>query len=215
MVVAMLVATSAAADPLPVSYRVTTKSFKSLTATDQLSFDVYTDAACQSLLHSETRAAGDAALRFESTHDRAVRKGPNVQQGILITTILDAPAPTVLPYLRVSGGTLAGQPNDCQLQGGVAILGPSGQTGPVGRGGGPVGTAGAQGPRGPNGPTGPTGPRGPTGQTGAFGTAGASGPKGPTGATGATGPRGPTGPFGVAGPGGPRGPTGPTGPTGL
>jgi len=45
-----LLATSAAADPISLSYTVGAKSFKSVTSTDMLDFALYDDAACTNLL---------------------------------------------------------------------------------------------------------------------------------------------------------------------
>lgn len=209
--IALVSGAPAGADPLPVSYRVTPKSFKGLAATDVLTFELYSDAACQSPLASTARTAGDPSIRFEKTADLAVPKGPKVEQGILILTVLDASTPTALPYLRVVGGTLVGQPSDCQLQsaGGIALTGPTGPTGPTGIGGGPRGPTG---PAGAFGPFGATGPAGAPGATGFAGFAGPTGPRGPTGPIGATGPAGAAGSAGPAGPTGPTGPTGPAGP---
>src|SRR5262245_9678848 len=60
-----LVATSANADPVNVEYFVVRNTFSTQThGTDVLTFDLFSDAACTTLIDTENLFANDAMLRY-------------------------------------------------------------------------------------------------------------------------------------------------------
>lgn len=185
-------AQDADADAIRVSYTVDRKSFKSLTAADVLTFELYSDSDCTSLLHSEDLFAGDAQITYAKVKGQKVKQGPQPVKGVQLEATVD-PAPLAsTPYVRVVGAALAGLPGDCQLQ-----VDSGGLPGPPG----PAGAEGATGPVGPAGATGPAGADGSDGADGATGPVGPAGATGPPGADGSDGADGATGPQGPAGPG--------------
>src|SRR5262249_40144214 len=212
---AVLVGGAAAAEPISIEYFVQQKAFKNAKATDQLSFELFSDDKCTTSIAAVPLFVGDTMTQYyvDSTQRRKV--GAKRPRAGRIRAVIDGPPTVTAPYLKVTGPNVVPVGDACQLQAGSPVSG-SGPTGPAGADGatglqGPAGAAGAAGPQGPTGPAGPVGADGATGPQGPAGAAGATGPAGPTGpagANGATGLQGPAGATGATGPAGPQGPAG-------
>lgn len=208
LVLLALLAGNAAAENVAVEYLVDKKSFKKVRVESVLTFELYSDASCTDLLHSEDLFAGDTTIVYEKVKQLKVKGGSKPPKGVSIGAVLDAPVLATTPYLHLVADQVVGVPSECQLQANSALAGPAGPDGPQGDPGpqGPAGTDGADGPAGPAGADGPAGPAGadgadgPAGPAGADGADGADGPAGPAGADGADGAVGPQGPQGDPGP---------------
>ena len=213
---ALLVGGAAKAEPIHVEYLVDQKAFKKgATATDTLSFDLYSDDQCTAPIGSTQYFVGDASINYFVDKRHKVKGGIALPKAVRILAVIDGPVSDAAPYLKVEGPGIAAIGEECQIQPGDAVAG-SGPSGPQGEAGpegpqGPAGADGAQGPQGLaglDGAQGEAGPQGPAGADGAQGPAGADGAQGPAGADGAQGPQGEAGPQGPAGADGAQGPAG-------
>ncbi|MGH7289031.1 MAG: hypothetical protein ACREI8_13535 [Myxococcota bacterium] len=191
MLVALLVGTAAAAEPVVVEYFVDRKAFKAFTATDVLAFELYEDESCSAAIGTYPLFGGDEYAHFFVDKRHRVLGAGRVATAVRIHAVLDAPVLGHAPYLRVTGPGIKPIGDECQLQAGSPVSG-SGPSGPAGADGAP-GEAGPQGPAGADGAPGAEGPMGPQGAEGLQGPAGADG------APGAEGPMGPQGPAGADG----------------
>src|SRR5215510_14309643 len=197
---AVLVGGAAAAEPISIEYFVQQKAFKNAKATDQLSFELFSDDKCTTSIAAVPLFVGDTMTQYYVDRTQRVKGGARRPKAVRIRAVIDGPTMATAPYLKVTGPNVVPVGDACQLQAGSPVSG-SGPTGPAGADGatGLQGPAGADGAAGAAGADGATGPQGPAGAAGATGPAG---PAGPAGADGATGPQGPAGAAGAAGPAG-------------
>jgi len=117
----VLVATAATADPIALLYAADAKSFKSVTASDMLDFQVYDDAGCTNLVSTTSVSAADPSLTFAKTKGVRVKKGPKPAKSVQVSAVVDPGTFPGTPYLAVtiSGATpLVGVPTSCQVQAG-------------------------------------------------------------------------------------------------
>jgi hypothetical protein len=206
------------AEPIEVHYLIQKQGFKKETRADSvLTFDLYEDPACATLIHSEDLFAGDSFITYQKFKPQRVKGADKPPQGVLLFAVLDPPALTGVPYVVMTGAGIVPEGDSCQVQLGVGGGGPAGPAGVDGLDGatGPAGPAGADGADGATGPAGADGADGATGPAGADGADGATGPAGADGADGATGPAGADGADGATGPAGADGADGATGPAGA
>src|SRR5258705_39286 len=210
---ALLVGGAAAAEPISIEYFVQQKAFKNARATDQLSFELFSDDQCTTSIAFVPLFVGDTMTQYYVDKTQRVKGGARRPKAVRIRAVIDGPTTVTAPYLKVTGPAVVPVGDACQLQAGSPVSG-SGPTGPGGADGavGPYGAEGAEGATGAAGPTGPGGADGATGPQGPAGADGATGPAGPAGADGATGPQGPAGADGATGSAGPAGADGATGP---
>lgn len=195
-----LFASSVSAVEVAVKYDVEAKAFKQgAVPGDTVVFDLYSDPACSSALHSEMLVVGEPNLLIEKLKLQKLKGGGKVPTPVRLRTSLDPASVADALFLKVTGtGIVPANADECQpqlvagtgAQGPPGPPGPPGDTGPIGPQGppgptGPQGPQGIQGPTGNEGPRGPTGPTGPVGQIGAQGPQGVPGPKGDTGSVGA------------------------------
>lgn len=113
------------------------KAFKGMRAESMLTFELYSDPACTTLLHVESLFAGDPLVRFEKAKAQKLKGGSKPLKGVRMYAVLDPPPLVGTPYLRVTGDGVASVGDACQLQA------------ESGGGGGPAGPTGPQGPTGP------------------------------------------------------------------
>jgi hypothetical protein len=220
---------AASAEPFEARYRIDREVWnKRARAEQQLTFELFSDAACTQSAHVASLFAADPDVSVSALRILELRGAPRPSRTADLRAILDTPALPAPLYLRVTGVPVVAQAPECQIQV-AAVTGPTGPpgsggadgatgaTGPTGADGatGPMGAAGSIGDVGPTGPTGIAGASGPTGSTGATGATGASGATGATGAAGSTGPAGAVGATGTTGPIGSNGLPGSTGATGA
>ena len=78
---------------LPVTYLVEAKPFKkNVTAGDQLTFELYSDPNCQTLVHSEQVTAGSPELIVEKVNTQRVKgQRPRPPKGMRLLATLTAP----------------------------------------------------------------------------------------------------------------------------
>ena len=184
----LLASGPAGALELGVKYDVDLKTFKSDAPNGTaLTFDLYSDPDCTSLLHSEIIVTGAPTLMVEKLKLQTVKGASKPDKTARLRTTLETPTIADQAFLEVVGpGVSPSEGDACQPQ---IVAG--------------------------NGPQGPPGMDGADGQDGTDGQDGADGPPGPAGATGPQGPAGPAGPAGPQGPPGPQGEEGPQGPPGV
>ena len=173
---ALLVGGAAAAEPISVEYFVQQKAFKNATATDQLSFELFSDDQCTTSIAAVPLFVGDTMTQYYVDKTPRVKGGAKRPKAVRIRAVIDGPTTVTAPYLKVTGPAVVPVGDACQLQAGSPVSG----SGPTGS----AGTDGATGPQGPAGADGATGPAGPQGPAGADG---ATGPAGPAGADGTSG----------------------------
>lgn len=115
----MLVAAAspAAAAKLPVHYRVDFKEYKKIDAGAALDFDIYSDAACTNLVHSETLLAGDPGLRQEKILSQKVKgQSPKPPLEMQLKVTLDLTSAVSSAFLQVSGSGVVPTGAACQAQ---------------------------------------------------------------------------------------------------
>src|SRR5215470_10894698 len=176
---ALLVGGAAAAEPISIEYFVQQKAFKSATATDQLSFELFSDDQCTTSIVAVPLFVGDTMTQYYVDKTQHVKGGAKQTKAVRIRAVIDGPTTATAPYLKVTGPNVVPVGDACQLQAGSPVAG-SGPTGPAG-------ADGATGPQGPAGADGATGPQGPPGADGADGADGPAGPQGPQGDPGPVG----------------------------
>jgi hypothetical protein len=203
-------AASAGAEPIAVEYYAIRIPFKQgTTGTDILTFELFEDSGCTTLLDSESLFANDSMLKFYVDKAQRLKGGAKLPKAVRVRAVVDAPFMASAPYLRVTGQGIEPVGSDCQLQasGPVTAIGPTGPQGDPG----PQGNPGADGADGADGAAGAQGPQGDPGADGADGAPGAQGDPGSAGAQGAAGPQGPQGDPGADGADGAQGAPGNTG----
>ena len=213
----IVVAGSAAAEPIAVEYVARRGSIKKVTtSSDMLQFDLYSDSACTNLIDSEMLSAGDALVSLYVDKPQRLNGSDPLPKAVRIHAVIDAPTTTTAPYLLVTGPGIEPVGSACQIQasGPFAALGPQGDPGPQGVQGDP-GPQGVQGDPGPQGVQGDPGPQGVQGDPGPQGVQGDPGPQGVQGDPGPQGVQGDPGPQGVQGDPGPQGVQGDPGPQGA
>ena len=213
----IVVAGSAAAEPIAVEYVARRGSIKKVTtSSDMLQFDLYSDSACTNLIDSEMLSADDALVSLYVDKPQRLNGSDPLPKAVRIHAVIDAPTTTTAPYLLVTGPGIEPVGSACQIQasGPFAALGPQGDPGPQGMQGDP-GPQGVQGDPGPQGVQGDPGPQGVQGDPGPQGAQGDPGPQGVQGDPGPQGAQGDPGPQGVQGDPGPQGAQGDPGPQGV
>src|SRR5215470_2347179 len=173
---ALLVGGAAAAEPISIEYFVQQKAFKNAKATDQLSFELFSDDKCTTSIGAVPLFVGDTMTQYYVDRTQRVKGGAKRPKAVRIRAVIDGPTTVTAPYLKVTGPNVVPVGDACQLQAGSPVSG-SGPTGPAGADGatglqGPAGAEGATGPQGPAGAAGATGPAGPAGPAGAIGFTG-------------------------------------------
>ena len=164
-------AAGAAADPVGVRYRIERAEWeRSARADANLSFELFSDAACTESVHAASVAAGDESVAVRAVKAFATKQAPKPPQTLELTALLEAPPLAAPLYATVTGAGVTAVTPACQpqLPAATAATGVTGAIGPIGA----AGTSGAQGA---------------TGATGAVGGTGSVGATGPVGAAGATG----------------------------
>lgn len=174
-----LAAARAHAVDLTVQYLAEQHALKSgAPAGTQLAFELYSDAACTTLVHTELVNVENVAA-IERLRLFKASGATAAPRAVRLNHTLTGVAFSAQYYLSIAGPGIVARGGTCQ----------------------PQATSIASGLPGPQGPAGPTGPPGPIGATGATGATGAQGPIGPAG------PQGPQGPQGIQGPAGTNGTT--------
>jgi len=153
----LLLATRAAADPVPVQYAIDHRSFRAGSAADQtLTLTLYDDAACAHEVAESVRTMGDASLIWQRTnHVLLGPRGTKHRRLMVLHTNVDLPVPASPLYLQITADAIDPIGGACQLQGAQALSIA-----------GPPGAIGATGATGGTGDLGPTGAQGPTGGSG-------------------------------------------------
>src|SRR5512144_2736755 len=131
----VLVAASAAAEPIAVEYFALRSAFKKgTTSTDVLQFDLYSDSSCTTLIDSESLFASDALISVYIDKQQKIKGGAPLPKAVRIQGVIDGPTTSTAPYLRVTGPGIQPVGGECQLQasGPVAALGPQGPQGDPG-----------------------------------------------------------------------------------
>ena len=141
--ITVLASGAASALDLPVSYNVDARAMKrAAVAGNTLTFEVYEDSDCTSLIHSESIDVAAVQILLEELKTMRVKGGPKQAKIARLNVTLLGVTPGSASFLRVSGeGIVAGEV--CKAQN--------------------AGIPGMPGPEGPEGPTGPQGEQGPAG----------------------------------------------------
>jgi hypothetical protein len=174
---AALHAAGAAADPIGVRYRIERSEWERAARADaMLSFELFSDAACEQSVHAASVAAGDDGVAVQAVKSVATKGAPRPAQTLELRATLDAPPLAAPLFAAVTGDGVTPVTPACQPQIAAAGAAPgaTGATGAAGAGGaaGAQGALGNAGAAGATGQVGTTGPVGPTGATGAFHAAG-------------------------------------------
>jgi hypothetical protein len=125
---ALVLAAARASGVAPIEYRVDGKIFKATRAETELTFSVFSDAACTMLVDVTPLVAGD--LSFERPKTVVAKGAGKPPKLIVLRTNLDTEA-TGAFYLTVTGDGIAPVGDACQPQAGGAP-GPTGPQGPPG-----------------------------------------------------------------------------------
>jgi hypothetical protein len=107
-----------AAAELPVSYLVEAKPFKkNVSAGDQLTFELYSDPNCETLVHSEQVTAGSPELIVEKVITQKVKgQSPAPPKGMRLSTTLTTPDVGQQVFVQVIGDGITPVGNGCQAQ---------------------------------------------------------------------------------------------------
>ncbi len=141
---ALAVAQAAVAEDFGVTYTIDGKVFKKEARIEHiLTFDLFGDSNCTTLLHTDTLLVGDEDLVIEEVRRLKVRRAKRPPKTARLRTNLDVVSPVAPLYLRVIGQPVVALGGDCQIQMSAVT--------------GPQGVQGVPGPEGSAGPTGPAG----------------------------------------------------------
>jgi hypothetical protein len=187
---ALAVARAAVAEDFGVAYTIDGKVFKKEARIEHiLTFELFGDSTCTTLLYTDTLLAGDEDLVIEEVRRLKVRRATRPPRTARLRTNLDVASPVAPLYLRVIGQPVVALGGDCQVQM-SAVTGPQGVQGEPGA----DGLDGEPGADGLDGEPGADGLNGVNGLDGANGADGADGANGTNGVDGEPGPAGPPGP---------------------
>ena len=116
LIVGLVWVQPAAAEDMSSSYLVDMKVMKKGTYTDSLlTFELYGDYDCNTLLYIEDIPAGDGTLVFERLKLSKVKNGPMAPKPVRIRAVLDAPLLAPPVYLLVRGEGINPVISDCQM----------------------------------------------------------------------------------------------------
>ncbi len=105
----------AAAIDLPVVYSIDGKQIKAATADTLVTFDLYSDAACTALIHTETMALADVG-GIEKVILKKVKNGPKLPKILRLNAVLAGVSPGSAHYLVVTGTGIVAVGDACQVQ---------------------------------------------------------------------------------------------------
>lgn len=140
---------SVGASQLPVTYLVQEHALKKVVAATNLSFDLYSDAGCGTLVHSQLVPVEQVAMvsRLKLLTPKGAAKAPRTDE---LRHTLEVESVSAPLYLRVTGPGVVSAGPACQVQ--ISAVGGSQ---------GLQGEPGAQGPTGLKGDEGEPGNQGP------------------------------------------------------
>jgi hypothetical protein len=111
-----LIGPAAGAD-VRVDYQVNQKTFKKgATSVDMLTFALYDDDACTSLIYQTDIAAGDAAVSYDLPKLGKVKNGAKPAKVTVISTVLSPGAVSGPLYAMVTGAGVTAIGGSCQVQ---------------------------------------------------------------------------------------------------
>lgn len=100
----------------PVSYLVEAKALSTLVSGDSLTFELYSDAACSTLVHSESVMAGTDALIVEQIRQKKLKdQDPKPIKAIRLLTVLSPATVADQFYLVVTGTGVTPVGTSCQV----------------------------------------------------------------------------------------------------
>src|SRR5262245_4763161 len=128
----LLLGAAAAADVVDLRYRIDPKTWtKGASAEQQLSLEIFSDAACTQSVYSGSVFAGDPSVSAQSVTLLRFKGAPKAPKVAELRVLLDAPPLPAQHFLSATGEAVTSVGGACQPQS-AAASGPAGPPGATG-----------------------------------------------------------------------------------